>query len=411
MAKIQLMKIGPNMPKAKVAVAQITTLTAYHWDLSIGGDSPLRLSLNRYPELYGSADIDGDYEVIRKVLRLDRYRAIAEAIRNCANEYNAVLREEVWAIIRKAADLDISLSVFPEYSIPGDLIEDIHGKARKTGVSVVAGSHTVTRNDIDTHPYRTAIRDRLQDDSWDMIAVAPVLLADNSEPIFVFKQVSSKFEPQLYVGLSDPDRDVISVPLRNTSEHFSLALAICAEFVRDPGSWVAAEQIKRSWEHADVIAIVSLTPSTKPFHDDALRFMRERRGRIAIAFCNTALRGDSAIMVNDDRTETIRTLPAHNEGILWREIPVGSGAGERRPLPVPAVNICRIVVKSKAQQQIFLAAEKLNNRDFYGASAEIESMTERLSQPLKYIKSQIAERLQYSLEGNINKRLFAVSRG
>jgi hypothetical protein len=430
------------MPELKIAVAQITTLPCVQIRVPLGAvPGHQTLAGEEQPFLFPSDETPAEESFTRdyrtlKGLDLESYPALKQSYYvDFRKAYPEALFSEIEAIVQRCADEDVSLVILPEYSVPWSILGRVGALAHRCGVSVVAGTHSLSSDNLRVgagepgpaaggrarYPYSADVLERIGS-SFSHIGVCPVFSAAGGPPSLVFKQIPSRFEPDLD-GPEDPGRPLIALPARGKGGVFQLALAICSEFVREPEKGSASarvDQVQIPWEQADVIAVPAWTPSVGDFHSEAARFMEERRhgGPVSIAFSNTALYGGSAILSRADSFTA--GLEKCVEGLVIRTARFGAGAGAKHEAPQPASQHVYFVIRGPTQERLWdvAAAAQRDERDKASEGlarlpADLPYSLEQVRTTIKQmmvardpIKLELDEYLMLSPDGSVTCALF-----
>jgi hypothetical protein len=187
---------------------------------------------------------------------LGTLRAMA-IVRNFLEEsrklYIEHVRGKLIDIIRYSAARNAHIIVFPEYSVPVDVLPDVQALAKELSIIIVAGSHRVPSGDSDRAFYEKA---HMLSDQLDVgAAVSPILLADGTVEL-AQKMTQSKWEPNLRVGHEDP-RTIIMTTEQGT---VGFCVVPCIDCLRP-------EVIGKLWSSHDSAPNIVICPSLSPLLD------------------------------------------------------------------------------------------------------------------------------------------------
>lgn len=326
------------------------------------------MSLISHPYAFPYSNTISDCRICEPFVEAGAFPSFTECLREFSEAYLETLKKQIDAYVKFATERDSDLIIFPEYSIPAELLSYIGDLATLHRISIVAGTHAVTREMLDAHPFADLVRSRVGDNWKFQIAICPTFLPGRSRPELTFKQVRSRFEDGLDDHFSDGKRSPIPTPRRAGGAEFNLAIVICSEYVVDPeehsplrGDITA--QIKVPTENADVVAIVAWTPKVQPFVDRAFAFLKEHpHGHLTIALSNSAVHGGSFIITRGDRQEDHVLTKKEYETLLFRRVMAGPGVGGAHPRPT-TLQECPVVTKGYIQEKLWdIAADAMRGR-------------------------------------------------
>jgi WD40 repeat protein/predicted amidohydrolase len=312
----------------RVAVVQI----AYHPAIVLAMRSPLEDPRGVEPLLPASADVS---ENVRPKLEELRGRTRAA--------YTRQLLARLQAILDACRGWGVRLVVFPEYSVPWDLLDEVAGAAGD--MVVVAGTHMVDRD-----ARRSGVYERLGWPKADIPrarqAVAPVLHGGK------LLALSPKFHPATAVGEEIEPGHIwapVAVPEGIVGP---MGVMVCLDFLfreNQEHHHLVAEKLKA----CRFLAVPSLT---RPHTVDAFAHQSwqeaQRYGR-PVLYTNSAEGGGTSIFVDEEKHSGLRSFPEHvgcfdpgDEGVIVADVDLGytrPGGSTRydqvRPVrPVAAAN-------------------------------------------------------------------------
>ncbi|MBF0537661.1 MAG: hypothetical protein HQL03_05320 [Nitrospirae bacterium] len=204
--------------------------------------------------------------------------------------------------------------VFPEYSVPQQILPDLQGIARKFSMIIISGTHRVPSDNETRAIYKTLNIDNLAD--FIGHAVSPIFLPDGSV-LIAEKLRKSKWEPNLILSEKKPDIiDTIcrGVPIR-------LAVIPCIDALH-------IDIIGKLFENKDsephIIICPSLSPSTKPFENIASVAISHET---LFTYVNTASSGNTSFFLPKSWEQYLegpqhknKQIPKDIEAILELEI-------------------------------------------------------------------------------------------
>lgn len=196
----------------------------------------------------------------------------SEKISNRLREkYISWLRLKVDAILKKCTELSVDLVVFPEYSIPFQLLKDICIFTKEKMIHVVAGTHIVAKTSQELPDGYPDSKKYLK------CAMAPII-ADGKVLYYTFKNILAAEE---HYNIKKPKEDMGSCFQMGA---YNLNVKICIEAIADQETL----QINAN----GILTIPSLSKNTEPFK--ALQTLA-RYKEIPIVYANGACYGGSVI--------------------------------------------------------------------------------------------------------------------
>ena len=190
---------------------------------------------------------------------------------NLRDKYLSWLRIKVVSIIEKCIDLSVDLLVFPEYSIPFQLLNDICSLTQNKKIHIVAGTHMVTKTKQQLPNGYPDIKDCLR------CAMAPIISNGEIEN-YTFKKIAAAEEHNCIKILKE------SVPDSFNMDNYTLNVKICIEAVADQDTLQECE--------SSILAIPSLSRNIEPFK--ALQILAKYK-EMPVIYANGACYGGSLI--------------------------------------------------------------------------------------------------------------------
>ncbi|HYQ43461.1 MAG TPA: hypothetical protein VER11_15880, partial [Polyangiaceae bacterium] len=236
--------------------------------------------------------------------------------------YVGQLRKKIQAVLKQALAWNIKILVFPEYSLPHELLPDLLDAS--TDMLIVAGTHIVDRSS----------RRALQSLGTEAVlgqAVAPVL-GGGKLLACVPKMTPSQWEPWLRLdGAWQPVTTNLPFSTRG-------AVLICLDFLRRHEPSFDATLL----EDCRWIAVPSLTPSRSREDFSKSASVEALRKRRPVLHANAAEGGGSTIYAGSEPSDTrsfpdgVGRLQSGDEGLLVAEVDLGvQRAGVATPYDTP----------------------------------------------------------------------------
>ncbi len=244
-----------NMRKVKIAFAQIYYKPAVILD-----------SHNLLVEpLYSS------FREKHTSISLMEFRGAPRISSELLEDYLSWLRAKIKAIIEKSIKLNVDLLVFPEYSIPAELLNDVCNMTKNTNICIVAGTHMVTENVTKLPEGYPEIK------NYKRCAMVPII-QDGKIRHYSFK----KF-------LASAERNDIKIPKEPVSDVFdmgdyTLTIKVCIEALVDTETVADCDK--------NILVIPSLSHNIEPFR--ALQILAKYK-EIPVIYVNIANYGGSVI--------------------------------------------------------------------------------------------------------------------
>jgi len=226
--------------------------------------------------------------------------------------YCAQLLRKVTAILEACRGWDVQLVVFPEYSIPWQILDGVEATGGE--MVVVAGTHSVTRAARANGVYQ-----RLGGVAPPALeAVAPVLhhgklLALTSKMYAAKPERGALRESERWSTIELPPDLGLPSPL---------GVVICLDFLVAPGAEpdkITSDKLQQ----ARLLAVPSWTPTHTLREFEAAAWVSAARGRTPVLYANVAANGGSTIYVDKDYGQEagqfprqIGRLDAGDEGVV-----------------------------------------------------------------------------------------------
>lgn len=195
-------------------------------------------------------------EMDTPVGRLRSIEQIQSFLLDSKGSYIEYLRTKLSDIARWSGNRGSHLLVFPEYSVPLQILPDLQEIAQKFSMIIVAGTHRVmTGNEAESIYKKLSI---IFDSSSFGCAISPIILPDGS--IHIAKKLrKSKWEPNLNVPLHENPK-IITTDCRGIS--IRLSVVPCIDSLH-------LDVLGKLWESKEntphIVICPSLSPSTDPF--------------------------------------------------------------------------------------------------------------------------------------------------
>lgn len=233
---------------------------------------------------------------------LEFRRQLADLRSRIRNSYIDQLWIRIEAIIDACIKWNVKLVVFPEYSIPWELLPNIAVQARD--IIVVAGTHTVEKDALTSEIYSNL--------GWDEkpltgLAVCPVLINGKISQLQP-KLNASPFEDQLRSGDSWAPVNLGSkIP-------GPMGVLICLDFLfRESKKY--KEQVFKELEKCRFVVVPSLTPSHTIEEFSSKAWEEARRYGRPVLYSDGAAGGGTSIYVDEGRIQDLRNFP-DNVGVI-----------------------------------------------------------------------------------------------
>ncbi|MBN1644274.1 MAG: hypothetical protein JW856_05615 [Dehalococcoidales bacterium] len=216
----------------------------------------------------------------------------ASYIEQLSNKVESILH---WSCGRKA-----NIIVFPEYSIPADVLPNILQSCKKYPRIIIAGTHRVRLTEHSKAIYR-AIGLNL-DEKYNGTAVSPIFLP-NGKVQCAFKQSKSKWEPNLAVP-TQAESSVFQSELLGTQVRFAVAPCIdCLQMTTLAPFW------SQRATKPNLVVCPSISPSVDLFNSLGNNLAANE---VLFAYCNSALFGGTQYNIQNDWIKYLPGDQIHN---------------------------------------------------------------------------------------------------
>lgn len=220
---------------------------------------------------------------------------IVRKLRSEIQNYNlSNTQKKLIAILKFCKVNAIDLVVFPEYSIPVQLLEICYRYSKETQSVVIAGSHSVVNN----HQSKTIYENcELMNDSklgniYSMdeairMAMCPIFSPNGC--FATWKMGQSKWESELSIS---NHWELIRIDYPGFS--YNMAVLLCIDSLTEENR---KKLYAENFEDADILVIPACSPSIDPFRDVAsFQLINEK----PTLFCNMSYYGGSKIYANQE---------------------------------------------------------------------------------------------------------------
>jgi hypothetical protein len=278
--------------KLRLALAQISSLPAYSTLVS------------DYTQEPSPPPGETPQPILAPLVGQPRFAQLA---RTLGDAHLSDLRLKALHIIQAVEPFKPHLLCFPEYSIPRALLGFIAEQSKRTGITIVAGSHLVQTSEAALEEYRNA--------GFVFIAKAPAeftrkalcpVFFPNSNISFWLKRHPSKWEPDLVLA-DDPHAPLV-VGIDGTSTNVDLR--ICIDALAGSGL-----------ENADAMIAIARSPSKSPF---GTLFHHLTFTEVPCALVNAAEYGGTSIYVNSsmprDDLQALSRIDSPDEAVLIADL-------------------------------------------------------------------------------------------
>ncbi len=232
-----------------------------------------------------------------------------------SEQYIAHLNRKIESIIRFAANEDVELLVFPEYSIPAESLTVCHALSEELGIALVAGSHVITVSQSAQQAYRDlelTFEEGARPAEEHVRQAACIVFVPKQKPIAFVKYVQSKWETCLVKGAPA----FHTFQMNTKRGRIEVQVLICIEALSD-------KPPKEKHTMPRLIAVTSFTPKIEPFHDEGRRALLQ--GKCTL-LANVAEFGGSKVFARADNTSLWFTekdggkaIPKGSEALLILE--------------------------------------------------------------------------------------------
>lgn len=279
------------------------------------------------------------------------HKSLRERIRG---QYTQNLLQRVEAILAACRRLFVELVVFPEYSIPFELLEQIAQFA--PDIVVVAGTHAVEAAALKNNVYERLHWPRQPSGRQ---SVCPVLFGGK---LIGLQPKLSPAKPEHDIVLAGDQWEPIVVPLNGAD--YPMGVLICLDFLdpdAEPYRYHAAARIGE----CAFVAVPSLTPFYS-LGDFQARFRNAASlHRRPVLYCNIASDGGTTVHINDERSRRERPFPEYvgmldpgDEGVVIADIrlahgPLGHSTTNPHPPLLRPVAAASLVYRSIADDALY----------------------------------------------------------
>jgi tetratricopeptide (TPR) repeat protein/predicted amidohydrolase len=224
------------------------------------------------------------------------------------------IHNKVTSVLRFCAMHHVNLVVFPEYSIPLEVLQVCREIADEGTMVIVAGSHTIANESQAAKLYKElgleTLNLSLADPDSDIRKSVCPIFVPKSAPQTVEKVTKSVWETDM-----KPGRPLCTLEIEMGGAKFRLGVLLCIDALR-------LEQLSslfRSDQEADLLAIPSFSKNTAPFDFvSSLSMMNE----VPCLYANGALGGGSKIFARAG--SATHSWPTQSDGT--EKIPEGEEA-------------------------------------------------------------------------------------
>jgi len=272
--------------------------------------------------------------------RLRRFPEINDLLRTSAEGYHRIITAKVESILRFSKSRGANILIFPEYSIPLELLPGIFQKSTEYDLAVVAGTHRVSINEATIKIYESARMSVSTEDAG--VAICPILIPGKGSQQVV-KLTRSKWEGSLTIPKSTP-RAKIDLDVRG--QDVALFVLICIDALHP-------DQLAQINAASSLVVCPSLSPSTTEFEGSATLVSLASS---LFAYANCARYGGSQFHIPPKwrgqlrgKRSPLSTLGPGTEGIIETDVDLENLAGKQgsldpgrdisHPFCVPIINV------------------------------------------------------------------------
>ncbi|WP_213414234.1 hypothetical protein, partial [Xylanibacillus composti] len=297
------------------------------------------------------------------ITKLHSVPAIKTLRQHILKRYLEHQSEKIELIIQHAVSTNVDILVFPEYTIPGEILPLVKQLADLNNIIIVSGSHMITGNLSDYYTEcnipLTELRGNhnIVKEEYIRQAVSPVFLGNGSVELF-YKQEQSQWETNLIPSSSNKQW----VQIERGGRKLLLGVKLCIDALK-----------RIEWPEDDtskIFVIPSYSPKTHNFDDSAGIHLLNG---IPVCYLNEAKTGQSKVYgwVHRDETSpylsnggTIK-IPNNEECLLTVDIDVegqfGKNSTTKVHYPTKVISIAPLLYTStsSSRELIELLSSKL----------------------------------------------------
>jgi translation initiation factor 2B subunit (eIF-2B alpha/beta/delta family) len=248
--------------------------------------------------------------------------------------YEAYIGRKVAAVLDLAREIGVDVLVFPEYSIPCDVLPLI--PTLLPDATVIAGTHTIEES---CRGRCGSLGFDIQPDDVGM-ALCPVFVG-REQRLAVHKLGPSRWESSLLKG-----RPSAPFTITRNDTRFAIRVKVCIDFLdRDPA------ETPRDNDGDVIVAVPAYTPDTSADFEHRAQEYAKRQDHV-VALANAAIAGGSRIYYDggasglpmQDATGTWRAAPREELIIAARIVGTRSRTRTFSPIPTPPVSRQQVAV-------------------------------------------------------------------
>lgn len=299
------------------------------------------------------ARLNADTPILADIKRLQQHITAA---------YVRGLEARLAAILRFCKRHEVHLVVFPEYTIPGQMLPTLRELATETRCTIIAGTHLVTVELLADPAYAACFAEPPPVNH----AIAPVVAPDAAPVTYQTKLWQTQWEPQLECG------DQVTPFTYKTldGQEVKFGVAICIDFLRHRDEAAAAYHSKWSGDN-QLLFVTSLTPDDTPQRFAASALDVYQHFQVPVVYANIAKHGGSAVFgygrADGEPLEAgtaMPPLPPRHEGVCIVELQATTTAIQRpssllQLLPVRPIAYALILATSEEPELASAAAALL----------------------------------------------------
>ncbi len=233
------------------------------------------------------------------------------------NDYIKLLEKKLEEIIKFCSMHKVDLIVFPEYSIPAEILPKIKKNSKEKRINIVAGSHAVLKENYTIYKKIEMIR---HDEPLPELkkAISPIFHLDGRVGYI------EKFSPTQRMDHDiTPGKKWDIIEFTKNNETFIASIFICLDYVNEK----LPERTKsKNYFNNHIVIVPSYTPTIKDFEDSAIKDLVRYKRPVIFANCVDA--GGSRIFCyfdpktkeqlsnNSDNSSGSFKIPEGEEGIV-----------------------------------------------------------------------------------------------